>query len=223
MFRSILAAALLLISAGTYTASATEIASFSGQTVTTSSRTQVGRLSRNNQPQTWTGAEPYPGEINGVNSTTPTTYYYNTYTLNYTNFVPNNFVEISFTDTAGNGAVFISAYRNGYDATNKAVNWLGDLGYNSIAYGTADSLTFQVHLNYLENLVLVVNNTGTGTSALSGLNNPYDIFVNAYTDTEYNDTNVTGMVSPEPSTFIELGTGMLAMAGIVRRRFAKAA
>lgn len=217
-FRSVLASALLLVSAGVYTASATPIATFLGQTVTTASRTELGRLSRNNVPQTWTGQEPYSGVVNPA-----TTYYYNSYTLNYVNFVPNNFVEISLTDTAGNGAVFISAYLNSFDPTNKQTNWLGDLGFNSIAYGTADSLTFQVHLQYQDNLVLVVNNTGTGTAASSGLNNPYDIAVNAYTDSGYNDTEVTGIVTPEPSTFIELGTGMLAMAGVARRRFRAAA
>ncbi len=216
--RSFLAAALLFAGLSAFTASAAPIALFSGQTVTTSSNTQLGRLSRNNQPQTWTGAEPYPGVVNPT-----TTYYYNTYTLDYRNLVPNNFVEISFTDTAGNGAVFISAYHDSYNPTNKQLNWLGDLGYNSIAYGTADSLTFQVGLQYLQNLVLVVNNTGTGTTASSGLNNPFDIYVNAYTDTMYDDATVTGMVSPEPSTFIELGTGLLAVAGVARRRlFARA-
>ena len=216
--RSFFIVALLFMSAGIYTASATPIASIMGQTVTTSSRTQLGRLSRNNIPQTWTGQEPYPG-VTGAT----TTYYYNTYTLSYLTLVPNNFVEISFTDTAGNGAVFISAYHDSYDPNNKQVNWLGDLGFNSIAYGTADSLTFQVGLQYQQNLVLVVNNTGTGTAAASGLNNPFDIYVNAYTGTSYDDTSVTGVVTPEPSTFIELGTGMLAMAGVARRRFRAAA
>lgn len=212
-FRSLITAALLFAGVGAYTASATDIAFIGGQTVTTSSSMELGRLSRNNQPQTWTGAEMYPGVVNPT-----TTYYYNTYTLNYTNFVPNNFVEISLTDTAGNGAVFISAYANSFNPTNRATNWLGDLGYNSIAYGTADSLTFQVHLQYQDNLVLVVNNTGAPTAAVTGLNNPFDILVTAWTDTSYDDTAVTGVVTPEPSTFIELGTGLLAMAGVVRRR-----
>lgn len=212
-FRLLIAAALLFVGAGIDTASATPIAAFTGQTITTSSRTELGRLSRNNVPQTWTRQEQYPGVVNPT-----TTYYYNTYVLNYANFVPNNYVEISFTDTAGNGAVFISAYANSFDPTNKQTNWLGDLGYNSIAYGTADSLTFQVNLNYQTNLVLVVNTTGTGTAASSGLNNPFDIYVNAYTDSMYDDTDVTGHITPEPSTFIELGTGLLAIAGVARRR-----
>lgn len=213
-FRSFLAAALLFVSAGVYTASATPIAAFTGQTVTSSSRTQLGRLSRNGVPQTWTGQEPFSGVVNPA-----VTYYYNTYVLNYANFVPNNFVEISFTDTNGANGVFMSAYLNSYDPTNKSRNWLGDAGASEY-FSNSDAVTFQVHLNYQDNLVLVVNSTGANGV---GLNNPYDFFVNAYTDSNYNDTDVTGVVTPEPSTFIELGTGLLAMAGVARRRLFAAA
>ena len=64
-------------------------------------------------------------------------------------------------------------------------------------------------------MVFVVNSTGAGGV---GLNNPFDFFVSAYTDTMYDDTDVTGHITPEPSTFIELGTGLLAIAGVARRR-----
>lgn len=217
-FRSLITAALLTISAGAYTASATPIAAFTNQTITTSSQSQMGRLSRNNQPQTWTGAEPFPGIINTANK-----YYYNSYTISGSNFLPNTFFEISLTDNAGLGAIFISAYRNYYDPTNPGKTWAGDLGYNSVAYGTADSLTFQVQLHSYDNLVFVVTNTGTGTGLNSGLNNSYDFYVNGYTDTMYDDADVTGIApAPEPSTFVELGTGLLAMAGVARRRFLNA-
>ena len=207
-FRSLLSAAVLFVSAGVYTASATPIAAFTGQTITTSSKTELGRLSRNNVPQSWTVQERYPGVVNPA-----TTYYYNTYTLNYANFVPNNFVEISFTDEAANGAVFISAYANSFDPTNKQLNWLGDAGASEY-FGNSDAVTFQISINYQTNVVFVVNNTGANGV---GLNNPFDIIVNAYTDTGYDDAPI-GVVTPEPSTFIELGTGLLAMAGIARRR-----
>ena len=213
-FRSLLAAALLFVSAGVVTASATPIAAFTGQTITSSSRTQVGRLSRNGVPQSWTHQEAYPTEINGVGSTTPTTYYYTTYTINYANFVPNNYIEVSFTDTAGLNGVFISAYANSYDPTNKALNWLGDPGASEY-FSNSDAATFQFSINYQTNVVFVVNTTGANGT---GLNNPFDFYVNAYTDTGYDDTDVTGVVTPEPSTFIELGTGLLAMAGVARRR-----
>ncbi len=208
-FRSLLAAALLFVSVGVFTASATPIAAFTGQTVTSSSRTELGRLSRNGVPQTWTAQEPYPGVVN------PTTaYYYNTYTINYADLVPNNYIEVSFTDTNGANGVFLSAYANSFDPTNKALNWLGDAGASEY-FSNSDAVTFQFSINYQTNVVFVVNTTGANGV---GLNNPFDFFVSSYTDTNYDDTAVTGVVTPEPSTFIELGTGLLAIAGVARRR-----
>lgn len=213
--RTLITPVLLFTGLCTYTASATPIAAFTGQTITASDKSQLGRLSRNNVPQTWIGQEPYPGIVNPT-----TTYYYKTYTLDYSTVVPNNLIEISFTDSSAGGLLFISAYRGSYNPANQGANWLGDLGFNTLAYGSADALTFQVGLNYQDNLVLVVNTTGGGTS---GTNNPFDIYVKGYTDTMYDDEPVSGVVTPEPSTFIELGTGMLAIAGVVRRRLVASA
>lgn len=210
--RSFLTAVLLFTGVCAYSASATPITAFIGQTITTTDQKQLGRPSRSSQPQTWTGAESYPGILS---TTAATTFYYKTYTLDYATIVPNNYIELSFTDTNVSGLLFISAYGDSYDPNNRSANWLGDLGFNSAAYG-GDSLTFQVGLQYEENLVLVVNTTGGGAS---GTNNPFDIYVSGYTDSMYDDTAVTGVITPEPSTLIELGTGMLAMAGVFRRRF----
>ncbi len=216
-FRSVLTAVLLLTGVCSYSASATPVASFTGETITSSNSTQLGRPSRNNQPQTWTGAEAYPGV---AASSTATTFYYKTYTVANAAFTTNPYLEISFTDTNVSGLLFISAYFNSYNPGSRNTNWLGDLGFNSAAYG-GDSLTFQVLMPYASNLVLVVNTTG---GSMSGTGNPFDIYVNGYSDTSYDEaaplaTNVT----PEPSTFIELGTGMLAAAGMVRRRMRIAA
>lgn len=212
--RSFIAATLFFASACALSASATPIAAFTNQTITTADQSQLGRPVRNNVPQTWTRQESYPGVNN-----TGVTFYYKTYLLDYATIVPNNFIEVSFTDINAGGLLFISAYRGTYDPTNRSANWLGDLGFNTLGYGPSDALTFQVGLNYQDNLTLVVNTTGGGAL---GTNNPFDIYVNGYTDTMYDDSPI-GVVTPEPSTFLELGTGLLAIAGVVRRRLSAAA
>ena len=59
-----------------------------------------------------------------------------------------------------------------------------------------------------QNLVLVLNDSST-----AALNDPINIEVDAYSDTNYSP-----VVTPEPSTFVTLGTGVGWAAGMVRRR-----
>ena len=209
-FRSLIVAGLLMAGWYTQAASATPIAFFT-DTITTSSKTELGRPSRNSQPQTWTH---YPlVNLNTVN----TTYYYNTYSIGNSLFNPNNYLEISFNDQLASGLLFISAYSNLYNPNARDQNWLGDLGFISNAYGP-NALTFQVVMPAGSDLLLVVTTTGGGTS---GTRNPFDVAINGYTDSGYGEADITPYVAPapEPSTFVELGTALVAVVGIGRRRF----
>ena len=172
---------------------------------------QLGRPSRNGVPQTWTGQESYPGVIN-----TTTVYHYTTYTYIPAQLSGGTYIDLTVFDTLGTNLTFLSAYANSYNPNNRAQNWLGDEGssgdYQFFAGTPGDARFFDVFLPANANLILVANTTGGG---LSGTNNPYDIAINAFSDTQYTDPIPA---TPEPSTFIELGTGMLVLAGMLRRR-----
>ena len=217
-FRSVIPTVLLAAGLYASSASAATIALFT-DSVKTTDPTQLGRPSRNGVPQQWVRDENYPGVLaTSVN----TTYYYKTYTYAATGqLFTNDYIDISVFDETNSGLFFVSAYFNSYDPNNRAQNWLGDVGSSgNIQFYSGDpgnARTFDVVLPYATSLVLVVNTTGGGTSGTGAL---YDIAINAFSDTNYGEapalaTNVT----PEPSTFIELGTGLLAMAGVARRRF----
>ncbi|WP_419804637.1 hypothetical protein [Terriglobus sp.] len=215
--RSLVLAGLLTAGLYTQAASATPIAFFS-DSITTASNTELGRPSRNGQPQTWTHEEAFPGVLS---TSTGTTYFYNTYTISNSLFNPNNYLDISFTDELASGLLFISAYSNSYNPNARDQNWLGDLGFASNSYGP-NSLFFDVVMPAGQDLVLVVNTTGGGTV---GTGRPFDVAINGYTDTEYHEADITPYVAPapEPSTFVELGTALVAVIGIGRRRFFAAA
>jgi hypothetical protein len=215
--RSVLSAALLLTGFCSVSAFADPLVTITG-TITTANATELGRPSRNGVPQQWNNVESYPG----VNpSTTVLTYYYQTYTISNSLFNPNNYLDISFTDQLQNGLLFVSAYSGSYNPNARDQNWLGDLGYQSNAYGP-DALFFDVVATAGQDLVLVVTTTGGGTS---GTNNPYEIDISGFTNSsDYLTAPVTPYVAPtpEPSTFVELGTAVVAFAGMARRRFLKA-
>ena len=190
-------------------AGAEEISSFSA-TLTISSSTEVGRLSRNGVQQDWLGAEAYPGFIN-----TTTTYDYTIYTFSAALFAGAPYVEISDFDTGNGSSDFLSAYAGAYNPASPATGWLGDEGASGNYFGT-DARYFDVILPVGDNLVLVLNNTTPG----AGLNDPQNIDVSAYADTGYDDPPPP-TVTPEPSTFITLGTGLIGIAGVVRRKLKK--
>lgn len=179
---------------------------FSGDVaISVSDPTQLGRLSRNGIPQDWSGQEPYPGSINAT-----TSYHYTTVSV----FVPNWFPFLQISLDSENTNIFGSAYDTSYNpVTGLDVNWLGDAGGSGNIFG--NPLFFQVFAQTAFAtpsgglVVIVLNQTSTGTA---GLNSPVGLLVEGFSDTEFNEA------TPEPSTWLLLGTGAAVMTIVNRRR-----
>ena len=186
-------------------AHATPIAFFTDSLTT--ANVESGRPFRSGIPQDWLGSETYSG-ISGTGNA----YYYQTYTFDFSMYPGTSYVDVSFFEEANQSNLFITAYAGSYNVNNRGANWLGDEGTSGNFFGT-DAPYFDVILPAGKNLVLVVNNTAVGGG---GVGLPYDIAVNAFADTNY--TDVTPV--PEPSTLITAGTGLLGLAGVIRRRIA---
>jgi len=164
--------------------------------------TQMGRLSRNGQPQDWAGSEPFPGVINPA-----TSYHYTTIDLDLSSleagFTFGGFLQIDFDSLST--TTFLSAYLNSYDPTNPGATWLGDTGFSGNAFGT-DPLFFQVIAGATDHLILVLNESLPG----GGLDMPGDVIVEAFTDTEFTDL-VRTSTAPEPSTLAILMCGLVLL------------
>ncbi len=203
---SLLSAALLLAAIPAL-APAETISNFNG-ILTSSSATELGRPSRSGILQTWNGAETYTGVLNST-----TAYSYTTYTFAASLFVGAPYVEITALDTLGSGSDFVTAYAGSYNVNSRGTNWLGDEGSSGNFFGLTDGRYFDVILPVGQALVLVLNDT-----AVAGLNDPINIDVEAFADTNYADPVAATAATPEPSSFVLLGTGLLSLAGAARRR-----
>lgn len=210
--RSLLRSAALLAACAATVAQAETITYFT-DSVSTTDASELGRASRSGVSQTWTGQESYTGQVN-----TGTTYYYKTYTFAASNFAGAPYVDVSVFDENNTGIFFVSAFAGSYDPSNRGANWLGDEGASGNYYfytgDPGDPRDFDVILPANEDLVLLVNTTGGGSV---GTNQLYDIAVNAYADTSYDDPMA---VTPEPGTLLTTMTGLLGAVGLMRRRFA---
>ncbi|MEO8592586.1 MAG: PEP-CTERM sorting domain-containing protein [Candidatus Solibacter sp.] len=178
---------------------------FSGDvSVLVTDPTQLGRLSRNGIPQDWANTEPFPGLVN-----TTTSYHYRTVSI----FVPNWFPFLQISLDSENPNIFGSAYDTTYNPANLSANWLGDPGFSANAFG--NPLFFNVFAQTASatpsgGIVIIVLNETTTTGG--GRNSPVGLVVEAFSDTEFNET------TPEPSTYVFFGTGILALLALYRRK-----
>jgi len=199
---SMLLRVLLVLSVAGVAAQAMTLATITGDFLTATDPTQLGRISRNGIPQDWSGSETYPGVIN-----TSTTYHYKEYMINSSVIGPSVFIQIEFDTVPTN--TFVAAYDTSYSSTNPVATWLGDAGTSGNFFGT-DPLFFQVIIPSGHNLDVVVNTTSTDAASL-GSPNAYNLTVEGFIDNQYTD-------APEPSTTLLIGAGLLASGVLARLR-----
>jgi hypothetical protein len=186
----ILLGAALLVSVAQADTLTTFTTSISG-----SDPTQLGRISRNGIPSDWSSVKTFPGIINPT-----TTYNYHTYSVN-SGVTP--FIYITIDSVPGN--TFASTYLPTYDPTNLALNYIGDAGSSGNYFGV-DPVSFEVYVPVHTNFLVVVN-----TSSNAGIGQPFTITVQGFLDDQFTPT-------PEPSSLVLLGSGILGVAGLVRRK-----
>jgi hypothetical protein len=167
---------------------------------------QFGRLSRNAVPQDWAGDEIYPGEINSG-----TAYSYATLGISFApNATQDVYYDITFDDVASD--LFASAYLGSYDPANKALNWLGDAGTSGNYFGT-DALFFDVVVPAGQTLLLVFNSTNN-----TGPTSTANYFVQAFSDSEYDENFPQAPGVPEPAGWAMMLVGFGAVGGLMRGR-----
>jgi len=163
--------------------------------------TQLGRISRNGIPSDWGSLKTFPGIINPT-----TTYNYHTYSVN-SGVTPYIFITIDSV-TAN---TFASAYFPTYNPTTTGanhgmdVNYIGDAGSSGNYFGV-DPISFEVYVPVHSDFLVVVN-----TSSNAGIGQPFTITVQGFLDDQFTST-------PEPSSLALLGSGVLGVAGLVRRK-----
>lgn len=174
--------------------------------LSSSDLTQTGRLSRNGIQQDWAGTELFPGVIN-----TTTTFHYKTYVVNV-GITP--FIQIDFDSVPAN--TFVSAYLTSYLPNSAGSpnfgfdqHWLGDAGLSGNFFGT-DPLFFNVIVPVNGNLVVVVNEVSP-----VGLGQAYGLTVEGFLDSEYTDPP---SAVPEPSSALLIGTSLLPIILLARKR-----
>lgn len=162
--------------------------------------TQLGRISRNGIPTDWSGPV-FPG-ITAATST----FNYHTYSVN-SGVTPYIYITIDSVATTTFASAYFPTYNpNGpgsYNGLN--VNYIGDPGTSGNYFGT-DPLSFEVYVPKFSNFLVVVN-----TTAAAGIGQPYTITVQGFIDDQFTPT-------PEPGTLVLMGSGMLGVVGLVRRK-----
>ena len=141
--------------------------------------TQTGRLSRNGVPQDWAQTELYPGVLGAA------TNHYRTYAVPV---IDTPYVQVTMDSTSP--STFVSAYLTSYNPANFATNWLGDPGRSSNLFFGTDPLYFNVVVPTNSMLVILVNET----AANAGLNAPFHIIVEGFTDRVYTSSDVLAKV-----------------------------
>ena len=172
----------------------------SGTVAFSQTGTQFGRISRNGIASDWSGLKPFPGVTGG-----PAARAYELFTVNSGDFP---FIQISLDDPFAR--LFDAAYITAFNPVNTPpnfgldVNYLGDPG-SSEPFGNPSF--FQIVVAPHTNILIPINEVTPG----SGAGTPFDLLVEGFFDTEFNDT-------PEPSAVILVGGGLAWIAMLRRRR-----
>ena len=145
-------------------------------TLVNSDPKQMLRLSRNDVPSDWSQLKAFPGTA-GTGK-----YHYHTYTIPASAFANTPFVQITNDDPTA--SLFVSTYLNSYNPNNFSTNYFADAGFSGGFAVLAETGFFQLHIPPGNDLVIVVNDTITSNG---GLNQPYRVLVEGFTDTEYSN------------------------------------
>jgi hypothetical protein len=176
---------------------------------------QQGRISRDGVPSDWSVAKVFPGVIN-----TSVSYAYKTFDFAASDFTGGQFVQISFFDYEDGADLFLSAYSGSYSAPPSALHYLGDGGISPNDFGT-NAVSFQVIVPTGQDLVLVFNETLGGANSSLAYGQLANILVERFADTDFDDPAPAPTV-PEPSTLALMGSGLVGLAGVVRRKLKSA-
>jgi hypothetical protein len=137
-------------------------------------------------------------------------------------------IDFNFYDTsnnplaAGTGYLFSSVYNGTPGALSTATaNLLGTATSGGGEYTFAPTLTLQAGTTYYfyENAVITDTGGNPGPAAYFTFSSTSNFSGNVLGSSNFLVTGQAPSVTPEPSSFVLLGTGVLGLAGVLRRRF----